>query len=88
VLNWLPGSAPEIISGGLILVGLGLLAIGLSDHVLRVAIGLLTVLAGFEIIYAGVEASVLMAGLLAGLNIGIALIGIYLQAVPSIELSE
>ena len=67
-----------VTSGGLLLVGMGLLHLGLTTQILRVAIGLMTVLAGFEIIYATVEGSVLVAALLAVINLGLALVGSYL----------
>jgi hypothetical protein len=43
----------------------GLLHLRMTTDILRVAIGLMTVLSGFEIIYAAVEGSVLVAALLA-----------------------
>lgn len=67
-----------VTNGGLLLVGMGLLQLAMSTHVLRVAIGLMTVLSGFETIYATVEGSVLVAALLAVINLGLALVGSYL----------
>jgi len=67
-----------VTSGSLILVGMGLLHLGVSNHILRVTLGLLTALSGFEILYATVEGSVLVAGLLAIINLGLALAGSYL----------
>ena len=46
---------------------------------------LLTALAGFEIIYAAIETSVLVTGLLAGINLGLALVGAYLIISPTME---
>jgi hypothetical protein len=40
--------------------------------------GLLTVLAGFEILYAAVEGSILVAALLCVVNLGVGLVGAYL----------
>ena len=48
-------------------------------------LALLTVLSGFEVIYAGVESSTLVAGLLAGINLGLALVGSYLLVAPTME---
>jgi hypothetical protein len=48
-------------------------------------LGLLTVLSGFEILYAAVETATLVAGLLAAINLGLALVGAYLLAAPSLE---
>lgn len=67
-----------ITSGSLLLIGMGLLHLGITSHILRVVIGLMTVLSGFEILYAAVEGSVLVAGLLAVINLGLALVGAYL----------
>ena len=67
-----------VTNGGLLLISMGLLHLGITARVLRVAIGLMTVLSGFEILYANVEGSVLVAGLLAVINLGLALVGSYL----------
>jgi hypothetical protein len=85
---WVPGIHPLALWGGFILIGMGLLHLGLTTQPLRVALGLLTVLAGFEILYAAVESSTLVAGLLASVNLGIALASAYLLAAPSMEESE
>jgi hypothetical protein len=74
--------------GGLILISAGLLHLGLSAQPLRVSIGLLTLLAGFEIIYAAVESSTLVAGLLAVVNLMLALMCAYLLIAPSMEETE
>jgi hypothetical protein len=67
-----------VTSGSLLLIGMGLLHLGITSHILRVVIGLLTILAGFEIIYSAVEGSILVAALLATINLGLALVGAYL----------
>lgn len=67
-----------VTTASLILIGMGLLHLGITSYILRVVIGLMTVLSGFEIIYAAVEGSVLVAGLLAVINLGLALVGAYL----------
>jgi hypothetical protein len=67
-----------VTSASMILVGMGLLHLGITSHVLRVVVGLMTVLSGFEILYSAVEGSVLVAGLLAVINLGLALVGAYL----------
>jgi len=67
-----------VTSGSLLLIGMGLLHLGISSNILRVTIGLITVLSGFEILYAAVEGSVLVAALLAVINLGLALVGAYL----------
>lgn len=82
--NWIP-TKPTILWGGLILVAMGLLQLGMTTHPLRVVLGLLTLLSGFEILYAAVEVSVLVTGLLALINLGMALVGSYLVNVESME---
>lgn len=67
-----------VTNGGLLLIGMGLLHLGITAQVLRVAIGLMTVLSGFEILYSTVEGSILVAALLAVINLGLALVGAYL----------
>ena len=67
-----------VTTGSLILIGMGLLQLGITNYILRVTIGLMTVLSGFEILYAAVEGSVLVAALLAIINLGLALVGSYL----------
>jgi hypothetical protein len=75
---WLPDARPGVVWGGLVLIGMGLLHLGISVHPLRVTLGLLTTLAGFEILYISIENSILVAGLLAIVTLGLALVGSYL----------
>lgn len=74
-----------VTSGSLLLIGMGLLHLGVTNHILRVTIGLMTALSGFEILYATVENSVLVAGLLAIINLGLALAGSYLLIASNAE---
>jgi len=67
-----------VTTGSLLLIGMGLLHLGITTHVLRLTIGLMTVLSGFETIYSAVEGSVLVAALLAVITLGLALVGSYL----------
>jgi hypothetical protein len=67
---------------------MGLLHLGVTDHILRVTIGLMTVLSGFEILYATVEGSILVAALLAGINLGLALVGSYLLIASNSQVEE
>lgn len=83
--EWIPTIQFEEVIGALILLCLGLLHLGLTAYPLRVVIALLTTLSGFEIIYAAVEASTLVAGLLAVVTMGLALIGAYFQVASSRE---
>jgi hypothetical protein len=74
----IPGLGLQVVAGGLFLIGSGILQLGVTSDVLRITLGLLTMLAGFEIIYAAVESSVLVTGLLAVVNLGLGLTGSYL----------
>jgi hypothetical protein len=77
-----------VTNGGLLLIGMGLLHLGITTRVLRVAIGLMTVLSGFEILYSTVEGSVLVAALLAVINLGLALVGSYLLIASNTQETE
>jgi len=74
--------------GGLLLLGLGLMQLALRNGFFRTALGLLTLFSGFEILYAAVEASTLVTGLLTAVNLGIALVASYLLAAPTLEPEE
>ena len=74
--------------GAVILIGMGLLQLGMSHRPLRVILGLFTVLSGFELLYAAVENSVLVAGLISGVTLGLALAGAYLLVNPEEEQSS
>lgn len=77
-----------VTNGSLLLIGMGLLHLGITTQTLRVTIGLMTVLSGFEIIYAAVEGSVLVAALLSVINLGLALVGAYLLIASSSKEAE
>jgi hypothetical protein len=85
IVQWIPeiGIVPAL--GGLTLIGMGLLKLGFNDQPLMIILGLLTVLAGFEIIYSILEISALVAGLLAVITLGLALVGAYLLTAPDME---
>ncbi len=61
--------------GSLLLIGMGLLHLGITTQPLHVVNGLLTMLSGFEILYATVETSALVAALLAFVTLGLAMTG-------------
>ena len=84
-LRWFLGASPQQVLGGVWLLGLGTLQLSFSRQDIRIIIGLLTVVSGFEILYSTLEASVLMTGLLALLNIGLAFVGAYLQMASNLE---
>src|SRR5215211_3430612 len=77
-----------VTNGGLLLIAMGLLHLGITAHILRVAIGLMTVLSGFEIIYETVEGSILVAALMAVINLGLALFGSYLLIASNAQEAE
>ena len=74
----LPGLGLPVVAGSLLLIGMGLMHLSITSQILRVILGLLTILSGFEIMYAAVEGSILVAGLLAVINLGLALVGSFL----------
>jgi hypothetical protein len=74
-----------VTAASLILIGMGLLHLGVTARILRVTIGLMTVLSGFEILYSAVEGSVLVAALLAVINLGLARAGSYLLIASNTE---
>jgi hypothetical protein len=63
------------------LMGLGLLALGLTEEPLKAGMGLLTFMSGFELFYAGLEQSLLVIGFLGMVNLLIALGVAYLASV-------
>jgi hypothetical protein len=75
----IPGISRPVVLGGMILFGMGFLQLGITSAILRSILGLLTLLAGFEILHSTVETSILLAGLLALINLGLALVGSYLM---------
>lgn len=83
--TWFPGANLWIIRGSLILIAMGLLQLGMTSRPFRVIVGLMTVLSGFEIIYSVVESSILVAGLLAAVNFGMALLGSYFLSISTPE---
>jgi hypothetical protein len=86
--SWLSSISLPVMWASFFLVGMGLLQLSLTSNPMRVIVGLLTALSGFEIIYAAIESSVLVTGLLAGVNLGLALVGAYLLIAPTMELSK
>ncbi len=65
-----------LIWGGVLLIIMGILQIGMSLRPIRIIFGLLTAFSGFEVLYAGVEQSVLVTGFLVIITLGIALVGV------------
>jgi hypothetical protein len=81
----LPGTGIAVAVGGILLTAMGLLQLGMTTQVLRVILGLLTTLSGFEILYAAMEGSILVAALLVVVNLGLGLVGAYFLSVSSEE---
>jgi hypothetical protein len=65
----------------LALMGLGALQFGLSERSLRVCVGLLTALAGFETLYLVLEPSLAIVALLGFVQVVVALVASYLLLV-------
>ncbi|MBL8100901.1 MAG: hypothetical protein JNM02_00070 [Anaerolineales bacterium] len=84
----IPGLGFPVIAGGLLLIGTGVVHLGVTSDLLRVTLGLLTMLAGFEIIYAAVESSILVTGFLALTNLGLGIVGSYLLVAGSTPLES
>lgn len=74
-----PHVSPEAALAGTWLLTSGLIQIGLFARPLRVGVGLLTFLSGFEIFYSALEPSLAVAALLAGVHLGLGLIMAYLS---------
>jgi len=79
------GVGAPVIAGTILLIGLGWLQLGSSWQIPRIITGLLTVLAGFEVFYTAVEGSILVAGLLALVTLGLGLVGAYLLTASTSE---
>jgi len=84
----IPGIGLPVISGSLVLLGLGMLHLGMTAQPFRVILGLLTILSGFETLYAALESSVLVAAMLSVVNLGLALVGAYLLTARTLEPEE
>lgn len=77
ITSWLAIGWPVAWSS-LLLGGTGLLLLGLSHRALETILGLLTLLTGFEALYASLETSILVAALLTLVHLGMALAAAYL----------
>jgi hypothetical protein len=61
------------VASTVLLMGLGILQLGLTEQPIGIGIGLLTIMSGFEILYSSLEPSLAILALLASIHIGIAL---------------
>jgi hypothetical protein len=84
----IPGLGLPVIAGSLLLIGAGVIHLGVTSDLLRVTLGLLTLLAGFEILYAALESAILVTGLLAVVNLGLGVLGSYLLLAGSAPLEN
>jgi hypothetical protein len=74
----IPGLGLPVVAGSLLLLGAGIIHVSTTSDRLNVIVGLLTMMTGFEILYAAIESSILVTGLLAVTNLGLGLTGSYL----------
>ena len=79
------GIEAPVLAGAILLAGIGALQLGSSSQTGRMILGLLTVLSGFEVYYAAVEGSILVAGLLSVVILGLGLIGAHLMSAATTE---
>jgi hypothetical protein len=68
----------EIVLGSLSILVCGILQLGMTQEPFNVMIGILTFFLGFEVIYSVGESSLLVSGLLAVVNLLIAMVGSYI----------
>ncbi len=84
-LPQLPGELPLVCYS---LSGLGILLLGLSYDPLRVGVGLLMFLSGFDLFYVGLEPSLVVTGLLGAISFVMALGMAYLKTVHAASRAE
>jgi hypothetical protein len=75
----IPSLRPNVALGAMFLLTLGMLQIGITDDTLRVGVGILTLLSGFEVAYTAVETALAVMALLASVHLGVALVVSYLM---------
>jgi hypothetical protein len=85
IQKWLPFLSIEQSLAALTLIGLGMLRLALDASPLSTAAALLSVVAGFEIIYATLTTAQFAVGALAVIILFIAMAGAYLLLSPSME---
>ncbi len=90
MLDWFPELLPFQGMSALILIGTGLFGMGIEKSPVRMVSGLLFFMSGFELVYAALEPSALVAGLLAAVALALALAGAYLSTgeLPKLEEEE
>lgn len=75
--NFFPRLDLVIVQSGIMLIGMALVQLGTTSSPYLTIISLLSFLAGFEVIHAGLELSTLLAGLMVIVNLALALVGVY-----------
>jgi hydrogenase-4 membrane subunit HyfE len=85
VNQWIPAMDNRQSAIAFFLICLGLFRLSTNRRSLPTSIALLTVLSGFEILFARLTSSYLSAGLLAGVTLFLSLAGSYLILAPSME---
>ena len=85
IQKWLPFMSIEQSLAALTLIGLGMLRLALDASPLSTAAALLSVVSGFEIIYATLTTAQFAVGALAVITLFIAMAGAYLLLSPSME---
>lgn len=83
--EFVPGISLEQAYASALLIGLSLIQMSLTSRPFDAIVGLLIMLSGFVILYSVVETSALVIGLLAVVDLGLALAGAYLIIYPIIE---
>ena len=78
-LSLLVKGLPEslMISSVMLLV-FGILQLSMSSMALKIIVGLLTAISGFEILFSTLENSLLLTGLIAGVHLSLGMLGSYL----------
>ncbi|HUF37302.1 MAG TPA: hypothetical protein VMN57_02155 [Anaerolineales bacterium] len=77
-MQWIPGAAYEGAVTGALLLFCGLIRTGLVRGPMQVVLSLLSAFSGFELLFSAIDASALMAAMLAVSNLGLAMVGAYL----------
>lgn len=76
--KWILNASYQQIFGSLLLMGMGILILGITNTVIKGIVGLLTFFSGFEILFATLETSVLIAAFFSFITLGIAFLGAYI----------
>jgi hypothetical protein len=71
--------------GATFLIAMGLLQLGFQEEPVKVGIGLLTIISGFEVAYTTIEPSLAVMAFLATVHLGIAVVVSYLLLIGSGE---